>query len=91
MEEVKLYDDKETVWGFTDESKKVMVISIPLRYYSEDLVNGSALLRGKCDEMKSIALQEIKEMRMRKAQNGLLLARPMPRIGPDGKPDLSVA
>jgi hypothetical protein len=57
--------------GYTDLSEDVLVIFVPLRSYSEDL-DGTALLRGKLDEAKSICLLRIQEMRSKRATAGLI-------------------
>lgn len=63
-----------------DKDPQVMVFNVPLQRLAEDLEEGSALLRGKLDEAKQIALNLIKMKRERKKMQGLV----RPPIGGNG-------
>lgn len=64
-----------------DKDPNVMVFNVPLKRCADDLEYGSAILRGKLEEAKQIALNIIKVKRDRKKQmtglarpNGMKLA-----------------
>ena len=59
--------------GYDNEKDpNVMVFNVPLKACAENLEYGSALVRGKLDEAKQIALRIISEKRMRKAKQTAL-------------------
>ncbi len=64
-------EEEKFSYGFSDESQGMMVIFVPLKKYSEDQ-DGTAMLRGKLDEIKALCLMRIQEFRMKKNQNGLI-------------------
>lgn len=64
-------EPKDFAIGFTDETKETMLLFIPIRAYT-DHPDGTALLRGKLEEAKQIALLHIQENRKRKELNGLV-------------------
>ena len=64
-------DDTQFSIGFTDPTNRVMVVFVPIQAYSENM-DGTALLRGKFDEAKQIALMKIQELRQKKQQAGLI-------------------
>jgi len=59
-------------FGFQDATQQVMIVFIPLQRYADDSMNGTAILRGKLDELKSIALLKIQEMRRKKDTLGVI-------------------
>jgi len=69
-------DRQNVTFGFNEEGPLVMVITVPLQALSDDAMNGSATLRGKFDELKSLALQKVQAMRVKKASTGVLLGKP---------------
>lgn len=58
----------------------VMIFNVPLKRCADDLEEGSAVLRGKLEEAKQIALKIIAAKRERKKINGLV----RPPIGGSG-------
>ena len=71
MDNNELPDKNKFSVGFSDQSMEVMLVFIPLKFYADN-EDGTALLRGKLDEAKSIALLNIQEMRKRKLAAGLI-------------------
>jgi hypothetical protein len=90
----ELYDKECFGIGYNDNQMEVMVISIPLKRLADDFDNGTALLRGKVDEIKQIALSEIKRLRARKvATEGIIRVPGAAVVKGNGKepPELHVA
>lgn len=61
----------EFEFGFSDESKDVMVVFIPLKALADD-EDGTAIVRGKLDEVKAMALMEIQQKRAKKMASGVI-------------------
>lgn len=51
--------------------KEVMIITVPIKKYFDDEENGSALLIGKLEEIKNFAINELRQMIIRKSQSGI--------------------
>jgi hypothetical protein len=72
------FGNKEQIVFGWDETGEVMLVSIPINTLAADLENGTALIRGKLDEVKGLAMQAVKMVRMKKQASGV--------ISPDGRP-----
>jgi hypothetical protein len=51
-----------------EQDPNYMLVNIPIQGLTEDMENGSALLRGKMDELKQIVLGHIVRKRQRRAK-----------------------
>lgn len=58
-------------WFDRANDPEMMYVAIPLLRCAENLEDGTALLRGKLEEAKAIALNHIKTKRIQKARNGI--------------------
>ena len=64
--------------AFDNDGPLVMIVTLPLDAYAKDPENGSALLRGKLEEAKAIALAQLQKIRAKDAQGGLIKTATLP-------------
>lgn len=82
MQNGKLEKDDFAI-GFSDKEGQVMVVTLPLRKWSEDEKYGDIFISGVFAKAERIALRSLAAMRTEKKQmNGITPGV----IGPDGRP-----
>lgn len=66
--------DKQAVkvWYDNTDSPEVMNITIPLKHFAENEI-GTVLCKGFFDDIKDLALKVIRDLRLQKAQKGVIL------------------
>lgn len=64
--------------GWDGEEKNVMVVFIPIKALSENMNYGTALLRGRMEEIKAMALLNIQERRAKKQRVGIIQGNGQP-------------
>lgn len=67
----KLPERTEFAIGYDGPDQDVMVVFVPIKHYA-DHVDGSALVRGKMEEARGIALLKLQEIRNRKLATGVI-------------------
>lgn len=64
------YDKFEV--GFDAMPPRVMVVSIPIAKYADDMEDGAAMLHGKMREAEARAAKLLVDLRMSKKKNGIV-------------------
>ena len=75
--------------AFDNDGPLVMIVTLPLDAYAKDPENGSALLRGKLEEAKVVAMGHLQNIRAKDAKGGLIKTAAFPAAG-GIKPPISV-